>query len=51
MFEDIVEVTRSPIRADNTMAKRKRVKRQTMLYKTLHRKPRIKQHEPYKNWG
>jgi hypothetical protein len=22
-----------------------------MLYKTLKRKLRIKQHEPYKNWG
>jgi hypothetical protein len=33
------------------MAKRKGAKRQTMLYKTLKRKLRIKQHEPYKNWG
>jgi hypothetical protein len=32
------------------MAKRKGAKRQTMLYKTLQRKLRIKQHEPYKNY-
>jgi len=28
------------------MAKRKRIKGQTMIYKTLHRKLKIKQHEP-----
>ena len=33
------------------MAKGKGAKRQTTLYKTLQRKLRIKQHEPYKNWG
>ena len=54
-FEDIIGVTRSRIyiyqRTDNSMAKRKGAKRQTMLFKTLKRKLRIKQHEPYKNWG
>ena len=28
------------------MAKRKRTKGQTMIYKTLHRKPTTEQHEP-----
>jgi hypothetical protein len=32
-------------RTDNTIAKRKRAKGQTMTYKTLHRKLRIEQHE------
>jgi len=31
---------------DNTMAKRKKEKGQTTIYKTLHRKLKIKQHEP-----
>ena len=34
---------------DNTMAKRKRTKGQIMIYKTLHRKQRIEQHEH--DWG
>ena len=31
----------------NTMAKRKRSKRQTTIYKALHRKLKIKQHTPH----
>jgi len=31
----------------NTMAKRKRTKGQTTIYKTQHRKLMIKQHEPH----
>jgi len=34
-------------RTDNIMTKRKGTKRQTMIYKTLHRKIKIEQHEPY----
>jgi hypothetical protein len=34
-------------RDDNTMTKRKGRKGQTMIYKTLHRKQQIGQHEPY----
>jgi hypothetical protein len=34
-------------RDDNTMTKRKGRKDQTMIYKTLHRKQQIGQHEPY----
>ena len=46
-------------RYDNTMVKRKRTKRQTMVYKTLHRKDgetqtplksRIEQHEHHLIW-
>jgi hypothetical protein len=33
-------------RTDNTMAKRKRTKGQTTIYKTLHRKLKIEQYEP-----
>ena len=33
---------------DNTMVKRKRTKGQTMIYKTLHRKLTIEQHETHK---
>jgi hypothetical protein len=32
-------------RTDNTMAKRKMKKGQTKIYKTLHRKLKIEQHE------
>ena len=32
-------------KTDNTMAKRKRLKGQTAIYKTLHRKQMIEQHE------
>jgi hypothetical protein len=32
-------------RTDNTMAKRKRTKGQTAIYKTLHRKLKIEAHE------
>jgi hypothetical protein len=34
-------------RTDNTMAKRKMRKEQTTIYKALHRKLKIEQHEPY----
>jgi hypothetical protein len=34
-------------RTDNTMAKGKRTKGQTLIYKTLHRKQKIEQHEPH----
>jgi hypothetical protein len=33
-------------RTDNTMGKRKRTKRQTTIYKALHRKLKIEQYEP-----
>ena len=36
-------------RTDNTMTKRKIM--QTAIYKTLHRKPNIEQHEPTKHLG
>ena len=32
---------------ENTMAKRKRTKGQSMIYKILHRKLKIEQHEPH----
>jgi hypothetical protein len=35
-------------RTDNTMAKRKMTKGQTMVYKTLHKKLMIEQHDPHK---
>ena len=35
-------------RTDNTMAKRKRTKVHTTIYKTLRRKLKIEQHEPNK---
>jgi hypothetical protein len=34
-------------RTDNTMAKGKRTKGQTTIYRALHRKLKIKQHEPH----
>ena len=34
-------------RTDNTMVKRTRTKGQTTIYKILHRKLKIEQHEPY----
>ena len=34
---------------DNTKVKVKRTKIQTMIYKTLHRKLKIAQHEPTEN--
>ena len=53
-FEDIKRVIRTDntmikrvIRTDNTMTKRKRTKEQIMIYKTLHRKLKIEQHEPH----
>ena len=33
-------------KTDNTMAKRKSLKRQTMVNKTQHRKLKIEQHDP-----
>ena len=33
-------------KTDNTMAKRKSTKGRTTIYKTLHRKLQIQQHEP-----
>ena len=42
-FEDTKGVIRSCKSTDNTMPKRKRSKRQTMIYKTLHRKLEIEQ--------
>jgi hypothetical protein len=38
-------------RTDNTMAKRKRIKRQNMIYKTVHKKLNIEQHKLLKNLG
>jgi hypothetical protein len=34
-------------RTDNTIAKRKKTKGQTTIYKTLYRKLKIDQHEPH----
>ena len=34
-------------RSDNTTAKRKGIKGQTTIYKTLHRKPKIEQQEAH----
>ena len=59
MFEDTKVVIRSHIsnknrqyngqtRTDNTMAKRKMTKGQTMVYKTLHKKLMIEQHDIHK---
>jgi len=33
------------------MVKRKRTKGQTIIYKTLHRKLKIEQHEPHETLG
>jgi hypothetical protein len=35
-------------RTDNAMAKEKKIKRQAMIFKTLHRKLKIEHHEPTK---
>jgi hypothetical protein len=35
------------LKTDSTMDKRKKTKRKTMIYKTLHRKLRIEEHEPH----
>ena len=43
-FEDTKRVIR---RTDNTIANRKSTKGQTMIYKTLHRKLKVEQHEPH----
>jgi len=47
-FEDTKVVIRNRKwkRTYNTMTKRKRTKGQTTIYKTLHRKLKIEQHEP-----
>jgi hypothetical protein len=34
-------------RTDNAMAKEKKIKRQAMIFKTLHRKLKIEHHEPH----
>ena len=34
---------------DNTMATRKVTDRRTIIYKAIHRKQKIEQHEPHKN--
>ena len=34
-------------RTDNTVAKKKGIKVETMIYKTLHRKLKIEQHESH----
>jgi len=49
--EGLLEDTKGVIRIRiskkyNTMAKRKRTKGQTTIYKTLHRKLTMEQHEP-----
>ena len=49
-FEDTKGLSRS-LKSDNTMVKRKTTKRQTMIYKTLHRKLTIERHEPRKKTG
>ena len=36
---------------DNTVGNIKKSKEQTLIYKTLHRKQNIEQHEPNKNRG
>jgi len=48
-FEDTkgVIIVRKPKRTDKTMSKRKMIKGQTTIYKTLHRKLKIEQHEPH----
>jgi len=38
-------------RTDKTMAKRKRTKGQSTIYKTLHIKLKIEQHEPHRKPG
>ena len=52
-FEDTNEVNISLTlkRTDNTMVKTKRTKGQTMIYKILHRKQKIGQHEPNQTPG
>jgi hypothetical protein len=54
--EGLLEDTKGVIRIRlskkyNTMAKRKRTKGQTTIYKTVHRKLKMEQHEPTKNRG
>jgi hypothetical protein len=42
--DNTIAKRRSP---DNTMAKRRRTKEQAIIYKTLHRKLKIEQHESH----
>jgi hypothetical protein len=52
-FEDtkgVIRVCKSK-RTDNKMTKRKRMKGQPMMYKILHRKLKIKQHDPIYTQG
>jgi hypothetical protein len=61
MGEKRTDKTMAKRRTDNTMAKRqkdrqhngheKKDKGQTTIYKTLHIKLKIEQHDPTKNWG
>jgi hypothetical protein len=46
-FEDNKGIVKSRIRTDNTMANGKRTKGQKRIYKTLHRKLKIEQHETH----
>jgi hypothetical protein len=53
MFEDprVNKKAANRGKTNNTMAKRKRTKGQTTIYKTLHRKQKIEQRKPIKTWG
>ena len=44
-------VRETKIEETNAMAKRMKTKGQTIIYKTLHIKLKIEQHEPIKAWG
>ena len=46
-FEDTKEVIRSRKSKKDRQDKRKRIKGQTTIYKALHRKLKIEQHEPH----
>jgi hypothetical protein len=51
-FEDTKGVIRmrKSKRTDNAIAQITRTKGQTTIYKTLHIKLKIKEHEPYRDW-
>jgi len=53
MFEGTKEVKINPVnrRTANAMAKRKKTKRQTVIYNTLHWKLKIEKHEHKYNPG
>jgi Holliday junction resolvase-like predicted endonuclease len=49
-FEDtkgVIRIRKSRKDRHNTMAKRQKTTKQTTIYKTLHRKLKIEQHEPH----